>query len=262
MRRSPAVRSGRRRGTRPRRDRQRLADAAGAPAHCPDPTTRRAPGPGDQPDGAARPHDRFLLEQGLDALGLCELPMSTLEGWLRATGHSAAEATWRYAGLNHLGWFWDVRAGGEDILRRLAAGSTAGSAAPVDGPHARAVPGRPAPLLLRRRRPRGRPETRSRAVARPAAPTERAGRRPAPSLRRDAGRPCCRGGGEADTMVGSRRRSGGLRAAGRAAARRLRQPAQRHAPAGASRGARGRGRGELLRGAARGRFLLVHCRRR
>ncbi len=78
---------------------------------------------------------RFLLEQGLDTLGLCELPMSTLEGWLAATSHSAAEATWRYAGLNHLGWFWDVRAGGEDILRRLAADSTAGSGAPpVDGP--------------------------------------------------------------------------------------------------------------------------------
>jgi 6-phospho-beta-glucosidase len=78
---------------------------------------------------------RFLLEQGLDTLGLCELPMSTLEGWLAATGHSAAEATWRYAGLNHLGWFWDVRAGGEDVLRRLAAGSTAGSGTPpVDGP--------------------------------------------------------------------------------------------------------------------------------
>jgi 6-phospho-beta-glucosidase len=77
---------------------------------------------------------RFLLEQGLDTVGLCELPMSTLESWLGATGHAAGEASWRYAGLNHLGWFWDVRAGGQDILRRLAAGSTAGSAAPIDGP--------------------------------------------------------------------------------------------------------------------------------
>jgi 6-phospho-beta-glucosidase len=76
---------------------------------------------------------RFLLEQGLDTVGLCELPVSTLEGWLAATGHSAAEATWRYAGLNHLGWFWDVRAGGEDVLGRLATGSAASSEAhPVD----------------------------------------------------------------------------------------------------------------------------------
>jgi 6-phospho-beta-glucosidase len=78
---------------------------------------------------------RLLLEQGLDAFGLCELPLLTIEGWLAATGHSSAEATWRYGGLNHLGWFWDVRAGGEDVLRRLAAGSSAiFGAAPIDRP--------------------------------------------------------------------------------------------------------------------------------
>jgi 6-phospho-beta-glucosidase len=78
---------------------------------------------------------RLLLEHGLEALGLCELPLVTLESWLAATRHSLVEATWRYGGLNHLGWFWDVRVRGEDVLHRLAAGSsTILGAAPIDRP--------------------------------------------------------------------------------------------------------------------------------
>jgi 6-phospho-beta-glucosidase len=78
---------------------------------------------------------RFLLEQELNAFGLCELPLLTIESWLAATLHSWVEVTWRYGGLNHLGWFWDVRAGGEDVLHRLAADSSAiFGAAPIDRP--------------------------------------------------------------------------------------------------------------------------------
>jgi 6-phospho-beta-glucosidase len=77
---------------------------------------------------------RLLLEQGLDAVGLCELPLLTIESWLAAIGRSPLEATWRYAGLNHLGWFWDVRVGAEDVLPRLAADDAAPPAAPLDGP--------------------------------------------------------------------------------------------------------------------------------
>ncbi|HEX2220498.1 MAG TPA: hypothetical protein VHG35_16960 [Gemmatimonadales bacterium] len=77
---------------------------------------------------------RLLLEQGLDAFGLCELPLLTLESWLSATGHSPLDATWQYAGLNHLGWFWDVRAGADDVLSQLTARGVAPGAAPVDGP--------------------------------------------------------------------------------------------------------------------------------
>lgn len=62
---------------------------------------------------------RFLLDAELNAVGLCELPLVTIDHWLIASGNTGA-VTWRYAGLNHLGWFWDVRREGEDVLARLA----------------------------------------------------------------------------------------------------------------------------------------------
>jgi 6-phospho-beta-glucosidase len=77
---------------------------------------------------------RLLLDQGLNAFGLCELPLLTIESWLEATGHSRGDATWRYAGLNHLGWFWDVQARGEDVLLRLTGSSGTSDAAPIDTP--------------------------------------------------------------------------------------------------------------------------------
>ncbi len=43
---------------------------------------------------------RVLLDGGVDAVGLCELPLVTL----RAHGATS----FRYGGLNHLGWFWDM----------------------------------------------------------------------------------------------------------------------------------------------------------
>src|SRR5437870_5388579 len=61
---------------------------------------------------------RLLLDAGLDAIGVCELPRVTLEGWIAATATAAGNTSFRYAGLNHLGWFWDVRAGQVDVLAR------------------------------------------------------------------------------------------------------------------------------------------------
>lgn len=66
---------------------------------------------------------RFLLDRGLDVLGLCELPTTSErrlpepssvsradepEGLhaLDASGEEPSPTRWRYAGLNHLGWFW------------------------------------------------------------------------------------------------------------------------------------------------------------
>jgi len=87
---------------------------------------------------------RLLLEQGLDAVGLCELPLVTIETWLDQASASAGRATWRYGGLNHLGWFWDVRDGDEDVLARIAdLPVTLPGAAPVDRPtlkHFKAAP--------------------------------------------------------------------------------------------------------------------------
>jgi 6-phospho-beta-glucosidase len=56
---------------------------------------------------------RLLLEEGLRAVGVCELPTMTLE---QLGGGDAGQVTFEYAGLNHLGWFWDVRRAGRDLL--------------------------------------------------------------------------------------------------------------------------------------------------
>jgi 6-phospho-beta-glucosidase len=76
---------------------------------------------------------RFLLERGLDAFGICELPLVTMESWLARVGASATEAKWRYGGLNHLGWFWEVRFGDQDLLAYVAGGRMSpGDPSPVD----------------------------------------------------------------------------------------------------------------------------------
>jgi 6-phospho-beta-glucosidase len=57
---------------------------------------------------------RLLVERGLRAVGLCELPTVTLARWRAASGvdaapqhHAGVDApALHYAGLNHLGFFW------------------------------------------------------------------------------------------------------------------------------------------------------------
>jgi 6-phospho-beta-glucosidase len=87
---------------------------------------------------------RLLLERGLEACGVCELPLVTLQTWLARAHVTQAEATWRYGGLNHLGWFWNVEAGGRDLLGFLAdRQSPPGEEHPVDRPtveHFQAAP--------------------------------------------------------------------------------------------------------------------------
>jgi 6-phospho-beta-glucosidase len=68
---------------------------------------------------------RLLLDEGTDAIGLCELPLVTLEALARAAGVAARDVQYRYAGLNHLGWFWDAHAGGVDVIARAAAAGLA-----------------------------------------------------------------------------------------------------------------------------------------
>jgi 6-phospho-beta-glucosidase len=75
--------------------------------------------------GPLGPTTRLLLDYGLRAVGVCELPQATLEAWLASA--DATDATWQYGGLNHLGWFWEVRSGDRDVLRLLS-----GSAASPD----------------------------------------------------------------------------------------------------------------------------------
>jgi alpha-galactosidase/6-phospho-beta-glucosidase family protein len=75
---------------------------------------------------------RLLLERGLNAFGLCELPLLTLEAWLSRIGGSLDGATWCYGGLNHLGWFWNVRLDNKDVLQMLADVPVQGDPTPVD----------------------------------------------------------------------------------------------------------------------------------
>jgi 6-phospho-beta-glucosidase len=74
---------------------------------------------------------RLLLDHGLQAVGVCELPQATIEAWLASAG--ATDATWRYGGLNHLGWFWDVRSSNRDVLQLLSGlAASADRRAPID----------------------------------------------------------------------------------------------------------------------------------
>ena len=75
---------------------------------------------------------RLLLDRKLHAYGLCELPDTTLEFWLSRLDHSADQPTWRYGGLNHLGWFWNFHVGRRDALAQLADRLRSGDPYPVD----------------------------------------------------------------------------------------------------------------------------------
>ncbi|MFO0607393.1 MAG: hypothetical protein U0324_29785 [Polyangiales bacterium] len=66
---------------------------------------------------------RCLLDAGLGAVGVCELPLVTRERWAAPAGDFG------YAGLNHLGWFWP---------RTIAAQAALERARDVDGPTLRA----------------------------------------------------------------------------------------------------------------------------
>jgi 6-phospho-beta-glucosidase len=78
---------------------------------------------------------RLLLDRGLAALGLCELPAMTLHHWLVRADRSPEDARWHYAGLNHLGWFWDLVVESRDLLQALAGSAElTREGFPIDGP--------------------------------------------------------------------------------------------------------------------------------
>jgi 6-phospho-beta-glucosidase len=53
--------------------------------------------------------------------GVCELPWTTLTDACVAVGADVRGATFAYAGVNHLGWFWSVFASGRDVVAEYAA---------------------------------------------------------------------------------------------------------------------------------------------
>lgn len=50
--------------------------------------------------------------------GICELPFTTLQRLSISVGLSIDDVQFSYAGVNHLGWLYDVRSGGEDLICR------------------------------------------------------------------------------------------------------------------------------------------------
>jgi 6-phospho-beta-glucosidase len=61
---------------------------------------------------------RLLVDEGLDAVGVCELPAVTLGD---LAGGDVERVSFEYVGLNHLGWFWNLRRDGQDLLPDAAA---------------------------------------------------------------------------------------------------------------------------------------------
>lgn len=53
--------------------------------------------------------------------GICELPWTTLRDACAAVGIDGREATFDYAGVNHLGWFWRVYSSGRDVVAEFGA---------------------------------------------------------------------------------------------------------------------------------------------
>lgn len=53
---------------------------------------------------------------GWPLYGICELPFTTLERLCAACGARLAEVSFNYAGVNHLGWLYNVRRGDCDLI--------------------------------------------------------------------------------------------------------------------------------------------------
>jgi len=79
---------------------------------------------------------RLLGEAGLRAVGLCELPMVTAARWRAQAGVPREVPPLAYAGLNHLGFFWDpAGAAGRAAADGGPAGHRTQTAADAAGEH-------------------------------------------------------------------------------------------------------------------------------
>jgi 6-phospho-beta-glucosidase len=57
----------------------------------------------------------------LQTIGICELPWATLKEVCSVVGCDAEHVQFNYAGVNHLGWLYDVSDGGKDVVEAYAA---------------------------------------------------------------------------------------------------------------------------------------------
>jgi 6-phospho-beta-glucosidase len=61
----------------------------------------------------------------LNLIGICELPWTTLEDICASLSLQPSEVQADYLGVNHLGWFFNIRAGSRDLGSGLAGGGSA-----------------------------------------------------------------------------------------------------------------------------------------
>ncbi|TPI16209.1 6-phospho-beta-glucosidase [Mesorhizobium sp. B4-1-3] len=62
----------------------------------------------------------MMLRHGLAVVGICELPLATLQAFARTLRIDPAELCWSYQGLNHRGFIPMARIGdGDDLLQRV-----------------------------------------------------------------------------------------------------------------------------------------------
>jgi 6-phospho-beta-glucosidase len=66
-----------------------------------------------------------LKHANLNLVGICELPWTTLQKLGYSLGLQPSEVEADYLGVNHLGWFFNIRSGARDLLEDLAAGERA-----------------------------------------------------------------------------------------------------------------------------------------
>jgi 6-phospho-beta-glucosidase len=59
---------------------------------------------------------RLMVDGGLNAVGICELPVATFEALARELDRDPADLQWSYEGFNHRGFIVAVRQGDVDIL--------------------------------------------------------------------------------------------------------------------------------------------------
>jgi 6-phospho-beta-glucosidase len=66
-----------------------------------------------------------LKHADLNLVGICELPWTTLQKLGYSLGLQASEVQFDYLGVNHFGWFFNIRSGVRELLEELAAGERA-----------------------------------------------------------------------------------------------------------------------------------------
>ena len=68
-----------------------------------------------------------LAHTQLNVVGICELPWTTLQKVSRLVGRRTRDVQADYFGVNHFGWFFNIRSGTADLTEELARRSTSSS---------------------------------------------------------------------------------------------------------------------------------------